>query len=84
MFSDIFEPDYGVDTSPPDDTRIVQVILYFNEADAAQVRALAKDAMKRMLPDSYIEKGNLSDLFLTLLKQYQNEGTNNHSAAAFI
>lgn len=67
---DIFEPTYEENESPPDNTRITQVILYFDEQDAILVKQLAKEAMKIEMPEDYLEKGNISDLFLIMLKKY--------------
>jgi hypothetical protein len=75
MFKDLLEPDYGVDASPPDDTRITQVILYFNEDDARELKRIAKEAMKIEWPESYTEHGNLSDLYLLLLKRHYGSST---------
>lgn len=70
MFKDLFEPEYGVDNSPPDNTRITQVILYFNSDDAVELKRLAKEAMKTEMPDRYLDIGNLSDLYLLILKKH--------------
>lgn len=70
MFSDVFEPEYGVDQSPADDTRITQVILYYDESDVVELKRLAKEAMKIEMPGEYLEKGNLSSLYLIILKKY--------------
>lgn len=70
MFSDLLEPEYGEDQSPPDDTRITQVILYYDEADMQLLKQLAKVAMKKEMPGEYLEKGNLSELYLIILKKY--------------
>lgn len=69
MFDDLFEPSYGVDNSPKDDTRIIQIILYFDEPEIDEFKRLAKDAMRIEFTD-YVQKGNLSDLFLKLLRKY--------------
>lgn len=69
MFKDLLIPDYGEDDSPPDGTKITQVILYFDEKDALELKRLAKEAMKAEMPD-YIEKGNLSDILLLILKKH--------------
>jgi hypothetical protein len=74
MFSDLFsEPDYGVDQSPQDDTRITQVILYFSEPDVAELKRLAKEALKKEMPLDYIENGNLSNLYLLLLRKHYGQ-----------
>jgi len=68
MFDDLLEPVYGVDQSPPDDTHIVQVLLYFSEEEAEEFKKLCKQRMKEVWPTSYTEKGNISDLLLKILK----------------
>lgn len=73
LFSDIMEPDYGVDQSPPDDTRITQVILYFNQDEAEELKMLAKEIMKVEYPETYITEGNLSGLYLKILRKYYNK-----------
>lgn len=68
MFEDLLEPVYGVDQSPPDDVHIVQVLLYFSEAEAEEFKTLCKETMKSVWPKDYTTKGNISDLLLTLLR----------------
>ena len=75
MFQDLFEPDYGVDQSPEDKTKITQVILYFDAPDAVELKELAKEAMKKEMTDRYLDQGNLSDLYLIMLRKYY--GKNN-------
>lgn len=70
MFSDILEPQYGEDKSPPDPTKITQIILYFDKPDSLELKRLAKIAMKDFWPGTYIEEGNISDLYLLLLKKH--------------
>jgi hypothetical protein len=68
--TDISEPDYGVNDAPVDGTKITQVILYFDEVEAVLLKKLAKEVMKAEMPEDYIEKGNLSALYLLLLKKH--------------
>lgn len=70
LFDDIMEPQYGEDKNPLDGTRVTQIILYFSAEDAAEVKRLAKEVMKAEMPNDYIEKGNISDLYLILLRKY--------------
>lgn len=70
LFDDIMEPDYPVNSAPEDKTDITQVILYFDAPDAIELKRLAKIVMKAEMPADFIEKGNLSDLFLLLLKKH--------------
>lgn len=74
MFQDLLEPQYGVDQSPPDDTRITQVILYLNAPDAKRLKELAKEALKKEFPEDYMERGNISDLYLHLLEKHYGNG----------
>jgi len=73
LFGDIMEPDYGVNNAPEDSTEIKQVILYFSNDDVPELKRLAKEAMKRIWPSTYIEDGNLSNLYLYLLRKYDKE-----------
>jgi hypothetical protein len=66
---DMFEPEYGIDDSPKDDTRIIQIILYFDEPEITEFKELAKIAMRAEFTD-YTSKANLSDLFLFILKKH--------------
>lgn len=70
LFNDLMEPDYGNDNSPVDNTRITQVILYFDEPDAKLLKRLAKEVMKAEMPEDYIQNANLSNLYLLLLKKH--------------
>lgn len=74
MFKDLLEPSYGLDDSPEDNTRITQVILYFDFNDAIELKRLAKEVMKKVWPNTYDKEGNLSLLYLELLKRFNNEG----------
>lgn len=76
MFKDLMEPEYGEDQSPPDNTRITQVILYYDEPDVAKLKELAKAAMKVEMPDRFLDVGNLSDLYLLILKKYYGNQIN--------
>lgn len=70
----LFEMDYGLDNSPPDNTEIVQVILYFSQEETKEFKKLCKELMKREWPGEYIDKGNLSDLLLKILKKQHESG----------
>lgn len=76
LFDDLLEPDYGIDNSPEQDIRITQVILYYDEHDAESLKELAKEAMKIEMPGEFINRGNLSDLYLLILKKHY--GTKNN------
>ena len=70
LFEDMMEPQYGEDKNPLDGTRVTQVILYFSAEDALELRRLAKEVMKAEMPNDYIERGNISDLYLILLRKH--------------
>lgn len=70
LFDDIMEPDYPVNNAEKDDTKITQVILYFSDSDALLLKRMAKEVMKSEMPNDFIEKANLSDLFLLMLKKH--------------
>lgn len=75
----MFEPEYGVDQSPLDPTKITQIILYFDEPDTIELKRLAKEAMKVEFPETFMKEANLSNLYLHLLKKYY--GKNNIEGA---
>lgn len=72
MWDDILQPDYGIDTSPPDPTIITQVLLYLDKKDADEFKRLAKKSMMRHWPNTYKEQANLSELILKLLRNDNN------------
>ncbi len=68
---ELFSHDWGVDSSPPDNTEITTTILYFSTEELKEFKKLCKAGMKVEFPEQHMEKGNLSDLLLlTLRKQY--------------
>lgn len=80
----IFEEDYGVDNSPPDDTQITTTLLYYSEEELAEFKKLCKKGMLIELGDARF-KGNVSNFILQLLrKQYDdnriNGGANSETA----
>lgn len=69
----LFEPDWGVDNSPIDQTEITTTILYFSKEELKEFKTLCKTAMKREYPLQFQKEGNLSDLLLKILReQYGN------------
>jgi hypothetical protein len=73
----LFDNIFVKDDSPPDDTQIVQTILYHNEADNRDFKKLCKLGIRTMYPDTFQEKGNISDFLLDLLrKHYATQNTN--------
>ena len=63
----LFEQDWGVDNSPPDDTEITTTILYFSKQELAQFKKLCKVGIKKEFGADFQQKGNLSDFLLKLL-----------------
>ena len=58
-----------------DNTEIVQVLLYYEKAEAKDFKQLCKAGMKIEFPNEYIEKGNISDFLLKVLKKYYGENS---------
>jgi hypothetical protein len=65
----LFETDWGVDNSPPDNTEITTTILYFSKEELAQFKKLCKTGIKREYGAEFQQKGNLSDFLLLILNQ---------------
>jgi hypothetical protein len=68
----LFEDDWGVDNSPPDNTEITTTMLYFSTDELKQFKRLCKLAMKQEYGEQVFEKGNLSNLLLLILSRYEN------------
>lgn len=68
----LFEDDWGVDNSPPDNTEITTTMLYFSTDELKEFKRLCKLAMKQEYGDQVFEKGNLSNLLLLILRRYEN------------
>lgn len=69
----LFNDDWGVDNSPVDTTEITTTLLYFSKEELKDFKKYCKELMKKEYPDTYQQKGNLSDLLLIILKrQYDN------------
>lgn len=64
----LFDDDLPKDTSPLDDTQIVQTILYHSIDESREFRKLCKQGMKHFYPTNYQERGNISDFLLHLLR----------------
>lgn len=65
----LFETDWGVDNSPPDNTEITTTILYFSKEELAQFKKLCKTGIKREFGAEFQQKGNLSDFLLLILNE---------------
>ena len=69
----LFEDDWGVDNSPPDNTEITTTMLYFSKDELIQFKKLCKIGIKKEFGVEFQEKGNLSDFLLKILKnKYEN------------
>jgi hypothetical protein len=69
----LFEDEWGVDKSPIENIEITTTILYFDTVELKEFKSLCKKGIKYEFKDEYMEKGNLSDLLLILLrKNYGN------------
>lgn len=66
----LFDDDWGVDTSPPDDTEIVQILLYLSKPEAREFKRLCKRGIKEFFPTDFQERGNVSDFLLQLLRKH--------------
>ena len=69
----LFEDDWGVDESPIEETVITTTILYFSEEELKEFKRLCKAGIKNMYQQDFQQKGNLSDYFLTILRQANEE-----------
>lgn len=68
----LFEQEFDVDQSPPDDTRITTILLYYDEPDAREFKRLCKLGMQHMYPATFRDS-NVSDFLFTLLKKVYGE-----------
>lgn len=78
MFGDLLEDQYEVNNQPPDDTHIVQVLLYYSEPESEEFKKLCKQRMRDVWPTQYIQKGNISDLLLNLLRHASIKSQETH------
>jgi len=65
----LFEEEWGINNSPPDNTEITTTILYFSKEELAQFKKLCKVGIKKEFGVEYQQKGNLSDLLLKILNE---------------
>lgn len=66
LFSD--EEFFEEDNSPIDNTQITTTILYFSEEELKEFKALCKEGMKLKYGEQAMEKGNISNYLLDLLR----------------
>lgn len=69
--------DFPENNDPVDETEISQKIFYYSTKEWKELTKMAKPAMRFYWPDDPFNHGNLSDLFLKLLKRYHDERENN-------
>jgi hypothetical protein len=53
-----------------DRTEITQVLLYYESEEAKEFKRLCKIGIQKEFPGTFIEKGNISDFLLKVLKKY--------------
>jgi hypothetical protein len=69
VFNQLFEHDYGQGSKVEDKTEIVTTLLYFAEPELKEFKKLCKVGMKIEFPETYLDKGNITDLLLHLLRK---------------
>jgi hypothetical protein len=65
----LFETDWGIDNSKPDNTEITTTILYFSKEELAQFKKLCKVGIRKEFGEEFQQKGNLSDFLLKILNE---------------
>jgi hypothetical protein len=65
----LFETDWGIDNSKPDNTEITTTILYFSKEELAEFKKLCKVGIKKEFGEEFQQKGNLSDFLLKILNE---------------
>jgi len=65
----LFETDWGIDNSKPDNTEITTTILYFSKEELAQFKKLCKIGIRKEFGEEFQQKGNLSDFLLKILNE---------------
>ncbi len=67
----LFDDDWGVDNSPPDNTKITTTILYYSEDELKEFKSLCKKAIltEQGTHEKARDKGNVSDMLLNLLRK---------------
>jgi hypothetical protein len=66
---ELFEHDYGTASKEIDETDITTTLLYFSTEELKEFKKLSKKGIKELFGADYLEKGNLSDLLLHLLRE---------------
>ena len=65
----LFEDEWGIDTSPTDNTEITTTILYFSSDELKRFKHLSKIGIKKEFGQDFQQKGNLSDFLLKILTE---------------
>lgn len=68
----LFDTEITKDESPIQDLDITTLILYLSTTELKEFKHLCKEGMKKMLPETYRDEGNVPDLLLKLLREYAN------------
>ena len=69
----LFEDEWGIDTSPVDETEITTTMLYFSKQELNTFKKLCKVGIKKEYQQDFQQKGNLSDFLLLILnREYGN------------
>tara|TARA_R110000796_G_scaffold237994_1_gene358216 strand:- start:4330 stop:4548 length:219 start_codon:yes stop_codon:yes gene_type:complete len=65
----LFEDEWGIDTSPVDETEITTTILYFSSDELKRFKNLSRIGIKKEFGQDFQQKGNLSDFLLKILSE---------------
>jgi hypothetical protein len=69
----LFEDNWGEDDSKIEDVEITTTILYFSKEELKEFKSLCKTGIRKEFGAEFMQKGNLSDLLLKILKEkYEN------------
>lgn len=71
---ELFEPDWGEDNSPEDNTEIKQVLFYYSKEEAELFKKLCKAGMRKEFPSDFMNR-NSCDLVLHVLKKLYGDST---------
>lgn len=69
MYNTLFDDDIPKNESPLQDVNITTMLLYMSEEENKEFKALCKEGIKKLFPDDYREKGNLTDYLLHLIRK---------------
>lgn len=66
----LFEDSWEEGGQEQDDTSITNTILYFSTEELSEFKKLCKVCIEKMYKNDKFENGNIPDLLLNLLKEY--------------